>query len=401
MPTQRKDKKNRWLARVIVDGEQRASRYFPPGKKYGPEWRAAKEWEETTKQAILKGIAIVRHQEAQADKTATDLERLLAWAEGYLEHAERTMRQTTLSEKEGVMQEFFGFCMDQGLHSLKSLSRGKVYEFLAHVADKKGLSRANTCRKNLLAAWAWGVTFIEGFPQGESPLAKIPPFAVEEGERYVPPEEDVIKVLRLARGQDLVMLLTYYFTGGRKSELFRLSWAKDVRLDEAKLRLVDYKGKGGKKRTRWYDMHPELVKAYRWWWAARPCKVDNVFMQTHCDSAMGQPFKQRRHLMPRLCERAGVKTFGFHGLRHKAAAITFRDGGISNAQVLMGHEHATTTNRYVRSAGLYTDQAEIIDALAKNGIGQEGLRLLKQEMPLEGESQEAFCNPENVTNILQ
>ena len=34
------------MARVVVDGKQVAYRQFPPGKKGGPEWRAAKEWEE-------------------------------------------------------------------------------------------------------------------------------------------------------------------------------------------------------------------------------------------------------------------------------------------------------------------------------------------------------------------
>ena len=35
-----------WMARIVVNGKQIASRMFPPGKKGGPEWRAAKEWEE-------------------------------------------------------------------------------------------------------------------------------------------------------------------------------------------------------------------------------------------------------------------------------------------------------------------------------------------------------------------
>ena len=63
-------------------------------------------------------------------------------------------------------------------------------------------------------------------------------------------------------------------------------------------------------------------------------------------------------MMPRLC---GVKPFGFHALRHKSASITFVVGGLSAAQSLMGHYRATTTDRYVRSAGLYGDQTVILE----------------------------------------
>ena len=46
MPTLRPDKGGRWLARVVLDGRQSACKMFPPGKKFGPQWRAAKKWEE-------------------------------------------------------------------------------------------------------------------------------------------------------------------------------------------------------------------------------------------------------------------------------------------------------------------------------------------------------------------
>ena len=46
MPTLRPDKGGRWLARVVLDGRQIACKMFPPGKKFGPQWRAAKKWEE-------------------------------------------------------------------------------------------------------------------------------------------------------------------------------------------------------------------------------------------------------------------------------------------------------------------------------------------------------------------
>jgi integrase len=187
--------------------------------------------------------------------------------------------------------------------------------------------------------------------------------------RYVPPEEDVVKVLQLAKGQDLVFLMAMYFTGARRGELFRLSW-EDIDLPGDRIRMIDNKGGHGQQRERWLPMDPELAKAFVWWRDARPVAVDNVFMQTQSDAHMGQPYRDRMHFMDTLCARAGVKPFGFHAIRHKSAAITFVAKGLNAAQILMGHSRATTTDIYVRSAGLYADQGAILEALSASVIGR-------------------------------
>lgn len=250
-----------------------------------------------------------------------------------------------------------------------------------------------------MAAWNWGIDAIEGFPQAAPILERIKPYQVESEDRYVPPEEDIIKVLQVAQGQDLVMLLAFYYTGARRGEIFRLTWA-DVDLQAGIIRLTDHKGGSGKKRTRWLPLHPTLADALRWWREARPCMVDNVFMRLESDTHMGEPFTERNKLMPRLCERAGVKPFGFHAIRHKAASIAFMAGGLNAAQQLMGHARATTTDIYVRSAGLYADKQILVDALGDSGIGVAANALFTK-MPHEREAHEAFCKQENVNNILQ
>lgn len=426
MPVLEKNRGNQWLARLIVNGSLVKSKLFPPGRKKGTNWMAARNWEVETRKAVeslmetglnlaqaLLQVGITPSKQVlealdihQKRATLLAYEQLLQWGESYLTYVEQTMQSKTKTEKETILKAFFAFCKEEKITFYNDVTKPKVYTFLSKVAKEKSPNRANVYRKNLLAAWNFGISYIEGFPQSSWIIDSIPLFKVEHGERYVPPEKDVIKVLKEAEGQDLVMLLTYYFTGGRRSELFRLSWTHDVCLEEARIRLTDNKGKNGQKRVRWYAMHPELVKAYTWWKSARPCDVDNVFMQTHCASSLGEPFTQRQRFMTRLCERAGVKPFGFHGLRHKSAAITFAEGGVAAAQILMGHERATTTDRYVRSTGQYMDHGVIVDALGSNGIGQEGIRLL-QEIPLEkeklleGSIQEAKSKHEIVNTLIQ
>ena len=320
MPSLRRDRGNGWWGRVIVDGRQVACRMFPPGRKKGPEWTAAKSWEVETKGKIevmlTQGLTILDaleklgleaspqlRQEMPERRTPTGLERLFGWGDDYLAHVERTMKRQTMVEKKTVLKAFFAFCKAEGIGRPEDVTRPRVYAFLARIADEKGPHRANVYRKNILAAWNWGIDFVDDFPQSSAVIERIRPFPAKRGQRYVPPEEDVIKVLQLATGQDLVFLLTMYYTGARRGELFRLSWG-DIDLVGERIRLTDHKTRNGSERERWLTLHPELSKALNWWKRARPCKVDNVFMQTQSESFMGQPYRQRIHFMNTLCDRA-------------------------------------------------------------------------------------------------
>ena len=118
MPSLRRDRGNGWWARVIVNGRQVACRMFPPGKKGGPEWRAAKEWEEEQQKAAQI------HMESAP--ILTGWERLLAWGNAYLEHVERTMKRQTRVEKVTVMRMFFAFCNREGIDGPEGFTRCAV-----------------------------------------------------------------------------------------------------------------------------------------------------------------------------------------------------------------------------------------------------------------------------------
>lgn len=225
--------------RKLLDGESHRERQadslqnVPGREKHGPEWRAAKEWEEEQKRLAREGMTI-----------PTALELLMAWGDSYLTHVQRTMSRQTYVEKKLVTKDFFAYCGKKGIHDIAEITSARAYEFLSRIKDERGANVANKYRKNLLAAWNWGSDFFEGFPQVAPPFLKVKPFPVRHGERYVPPESDVIKVFQQAEGQDLVMLLTLYFTGGRRSEIFRLTWS-DVDLQKEKIRLTDNKSGNG------------------------------------------------------------------------------------------------------------------------------------------------------------
>lgn len=58
-----------------------------------------------------------------------------------------------------------------------------------------------------------------------------------------------------------------------------------------------------------------------------------------------------RYMLKRLCKAAGVKTFGFHALRHYVSQRLMAGGNATlvDIQLLLGHQRATTTDIYLRS----------------------------------------------------
>ena len=207
-------------------------------------------------------------------------------------------------------------------------------------------------------------------------------YRLKPQDRYVPPDEDIIKVLNLMTGQDALMVAMYLQTGARRGELFRLTW-DDVDLTRRLIKLTDKKARGGGWRERWMSIDEDLAMLLTRWQEERPAKVNNVFMQTadHHSGAIqvGDPFKQRRHFMGALCARAGVKPFGFHALRHWGAARIFKAKGLNEAQMFMGHSRATTTDRYIKSAGLYADKEVLVTTISNSSVGAAVSAMLQKE----------------------
>ncbi len=87
-----------------------------------------------------------------------------------------------------------------------------------------------------------------------------------------------------------------------------------------------------------------------------------------CVEYYGGPFSERRHLMKRLCGKAGVKPFGFHAIRHIASTSIYRNGNnASVVQRILRHKSPTTTNRYLESMGI----EGVRDALESHDKGND------------------------------
>ncbi|HEY9074402.1 MAG TPA: site-specific integrase [Desulfobaccales bacterium] len=205
------------------------------------------------------------------------------------------------------------------------------------VEERSGYA-GNKERKNLLAAWNWGIKYL-ALPAPNPFL--VDKFPEQRHNRYVPPEDDFWKVYDVAEGQDQVMLLAYLQLAARRSELFRLRW-EDVDFGKGEIRLTTRKRTGGSLEEDWLPMLDELHVALLN--HKQISKGDWVFP----DPETGGPYLYRQHWMKRLCARAGVRPFGLHAIRHLTASILANEGvPVIVIQAILRHKNSNTTQRYL------------------------------------------------------
>ena len=178
-------------------------------------------------------------------------------------------------------------------------------------------------------------------------------FPEEKRLKYVPPPEDIDKMIGLAVQDSRDYLLTIRDTMARVSEVNRLTW-DDVNLERRYLVLYTRKKRGGHLTPRKVSMTQGLYKILDRRFSVRDKANPWVFWHVHIDQKTGEkkavPFKDRRELIKSLCDKAGVRHFRFHALRHSGASIMDdQNVPIGAIQRILGHENRTTTEIYLHS----------------------------------------------------
>jgi integrase len=180
-------------------------------------------------------------------------------------------------------------------------------------------------------------------------------FPVEKKIKYVPPVEDIDKVIAVAESDEQDLLCVVRETMARISEANRLKWA-DVDLDNRYVILYTRKKKGGHLTPRKVPMTQTLYAVLQCRYEKRDPEKPWVFWHRYWSRKHGQfmegPYGDRKKLMKRLCEKAGVRYFRFHPLRHSGASIM--DGNnvpLGAIQRILGHENRKTTEIYLHSIG--------------------------------------------------
>ena len=331
MPYKRLDK---WIGQVRKQGVRR--------EKVFSSKKEALAWE-----AKMRRIPVGDWQETTAITCLGD------WAQSYLDYAKEKFSSKTYREKRSVFKVFFQD-VDPVL-PVDQLTPAEVLNFILSQAKKRSGNAVNKDRKNLIAAWNWGVRYMN------PPLAHDNPCQVEKmseirSPRYVPSEEDFWKVYEKASTQqDRVMLMAFLHLAARRSEIFNLK-ISDLDWEHQQVRLWTSKRRGGTQEYDWLPLTNELSNAIRSWLDERPIDSEYVFicMDEHdfCRPYHGKPYRSRARFMKGLCDSAKVKPFGFHAIRHLSASILFRLGyDVATIQAILRHKSPNTTTIYLKTLG--------------------------------------------------
>lgn len=319
MPYKRKKKnKVEWIADVMRNGK----RFY---KIFDTKTKAI-AWE-----------AEIRKTPEEDLTTPLESLTLLEWATKYLEYSKVKFTIKTFDEKKLAFKGFFKQ-VDPSL-PVDDLRPVQVLNYLRTQATKRSGYAANKERKNLLAAWNWGIKYLN-LPSPNPCMTER--FPEERQNRYIPPESDFWAVYEVLEGQDKVMLLAYLHLAARRSELYRLKW-EDVDFAGQRVRIGTRKRLGGSLEYDWLPMTDELFNAmiiHR-----QSAKTEWVFPNPE----KGMPFIARQRHMKRACNKAGVKHFGLHAIRHLTASILAQeDVPMVTIQRILRHKQLTTTERYIR-----------------------------------------------------
>lgn len=332
------------------------------GKKYRKSFvtrKEALEWEKLNQQERIQ-IATVS---------------LEYWANSYLDYAKQQFVQKTYEEKVFAFRQFFQNRNIKPEMEVTLLTPLMVLNYVQQQEKARSGNAANKDRKNLRAAWSWGARFLD-MPR-ENPFSAVEKRGESRFPRIVPDITDFWAVYTAAAtDQDKCMLLCYLHTGARREELFRLRWV-DVDFINRKIRLFWRKNKLGTWKNVWLDISDDMVSMLKKQ-NEQTGKEKFVFL-----SECGKPYLKRQHWLKNLCAKAGVKQFGFHGIRHLTASLLAeRNVPLVEIQHHLRHDHLSTTERYIHQ-------------LQKNRVAIEALPGLQDAAeecgPYEARKKETAC----------
>lgn len=286
-------------------------------------------------------------------------------SKSYLQDCKVRLARNTFHENCGHLREYASF-LGQDI-TMADVTKATASMFIRHVEKERGGKAADRRIRTLRALWNW---HSETLPY--NPWRYVTKPAMEEYVKYVPTPADVGKVLSVAEPWQADLLNALLHTGARVGEILNLTW-EDV--SKQSLKLWTRKRRGGSRQYRELPMDTKLCEILT---AQKAVTGNNthVFVnpRTGEQYAMHQPAV--RDMMKRLCEKAEVKHFGFHAIRHFFAIslIQARRAGLADIQRLLGHQRATITDIYLKSVAPDLDHlAEIIEASVQPIAPRKGL----------------------------
>lgn len=346
------------------------------GNRYSGAWfktkREAKEAEEKKREELKIPPAAAESMRLEAEKTQTDM-AFLDLVNRRLDHikaynSEKHYREMTYYAKRWVKK--------WGKLSFGQITTEMVEEF---IRERRKTSGAIANKELTYLRALFNFAKIKKLAVG-NPTEGVDFFPEKKNLKYIPSPEDIDKVIALADPDVQDYLWTIKDTAARMSEVNRLSW-EDINFDQRYVVLYTRKKKGGHLTPRKVPMTQRLHRILSRRFQDRDPAKPWVFWHTYTSRRSGDqgkgPYKDRNKIMRTLCQKAGVRYFRFHALRHASASIMDYSGArIGDIQRILGHENRKTTEIYLHTIG--DGQREAI-AILEKPFGKNSHTILTQK----------------------
>jgi integrase len=280
-----------------------------------------------------------RREEVAAPQIQTPSISFQQIATEYLTHCQQQMAKNTWRQKMFVYRNFISSI--GGDMPAENIKITAIRKYLKSRFDTIGPKAANRSLRDINSLFNWAIKS-EIFT-ARNPCRHIENMSEQKHIPYVPPVEDIAAIKMAATQDDMDFIETLYHAVARKSEAIRLTW-NDVNFEARWVRLWTRKRRGGSLEEQYKPMNDTLYLTLQSRWRRRDKSDPHVFQATDYHI---------RYMMGNLCERAGVKPFGFHAIRHHVLSLINDSGkaGMKQIQELAGHKRQSTTEKYLHATG--------------------------------------------------
>lgn len=277
----------------------------------------------------------------------------------------RNKSKNTISEYALDLRTFFRFLkMDRGMvpkdtlfdeivirdideDFIRSITISDAYAFLAYCKEERGNSASTRARKVSTIRAFFKFCTVQKQIMEKNPMQELDtPKQKKALPKYLTLDESVELLQKAAEGpnkeRDFAIITLFLNCGMRLSELVSLDYT-DIR-DDNTIRIT---GKGDKERTIY--LNQACIDAINAYMRVRP--VDGVkdknalFLSSRLQRISP---KTVQHIVYTDLEKAGLKGYSVHKLRHTAATLMYQYGNVDVLQLkeILGHENVGTTQIY-------------------------------------------------------
>jgi integrase len=260
----------------------------------------------------------------------------------YLKDCRARFQKNTWRQKAFVYRKFLSFINEDP--PADSITKQTFREYLVYRRAKDGNCATNRDLKEFKALFNWCIRQELLF---KNPCINIQDYPEEFKVKYIPTVEDINRIILVAEPDDKDLIQTLRHTAGRISEVLNLTW-EDINFEQRWVRLWTRKRRGGELHEDKLPMTDTLYGILKYRWNNRNKLTPYVF---HNEDGSKYTYHQKGHIMKKVCEKAGVKPFGFHSIRHHVASFLADSHKVSHNQIqlMLRHRRLTTTDHYIKT----------------------------------------------------